>query len=244
MSSIIPDWLLNLLFPPYCLICGKRGSYLCQECREKLTVVNYQICPVCGRPALLGKTHPRCQSRYSLDGLFSVFSYRSSFSLAVKKAKYQPFLFAAIRELVSPILPYLKKEKDFAFLREVLEKERPLLVPIPLSYARFRWRGYNQTRIIAMILGEEWQLPLADDLLIRIKKTGSQSLLSRKERQRNLKEAFAINYQSAVFRGDRNALPPILLVDDIWTTGATMRTAANVLKRAGFPLVWGLTLCR
>ena len=239
LVSIILDKIFRFLFPPHCLACGRPGNFFCSSCQQKIKFLTNQICPVCGYPALGGKTHFSCQTRYSLDGLSSVFAYALPFSLAVKKVKYYPFVFAAIKELVSLTLPYLEEREDFLPLRCFLKK-KPVLVPIPLSRSRFFWRGYNQAEIMAEILGEKWSLPVAKKALLRVKETAPQSFLSSNLRQKNIRGAFKVNDQW------RRYVPkfPVLLVDDIWTTGATMRTAANVLKRAGIPQVWGLTFCR
>jgi len=237
MMSIILDWLLNFLFPPRCLICQTRGGYFCPACREKLAFLSCQICPVCGQAALGGRVHGHCQTKYSLDGLSNMFSYSSPLREAIKKVKYKPYLFNAIDELARLAIPHFKKDDDFILLREFLAK-KPIVVPIPLFPRRYRERGYNHAQIIARSLAQEWRLQLENDLLVRVKNTRPQSFLKAKERAKNIKGAFAVNGRH------KGKHPPVLLVDDIWTTGATMRTAGNVLRRAGFPAVWGLTLCR
>jgi len=231
------DWLLNFLFPPRCLVCQAKGGYFCPTCRNKLILLQSQACPVCGRPALGGRVNEHCQNKYSLDGLSNVFSYSSPLREAIKEVKYKPYLFAAIGELTRLAIPHFEKDADFILLREFLVK-KPAVVSIPLFPRRYRERGYNHAQIVAESLAQEWHLRLESDLLIRVKDTRPQYSLSSKERRENMKDAFLVNKQSA------NNRHSILLVDDIWTTGATMNAAANVLKRAGFNEVWGLTLCR
>jgi len=235
--SIILDWLLNFLFPPRCLICQARGSYFCPACQKKIVFLPSQICPVCGQAILGGRAHKHCQTKYSLNGLSNVFSYSPPLREAIKRIKYKPHLFDAISELVRLAIPHFEKDDGFIFLREFLMK-KPIIVPIPLFPRRYRERGYNHAQIIAQSLARKWHLRLENDLLIRVKDTRPQSFLKAEERAKNIKGAFAVNGRR------RKTPPPILLVDDIWTTGATMRIAGNVLKRAGFPAVWGLTLCR
>ena len=237
MVSIILDWLLNFLFPPRCLICQTKGGYFCPGCQGKLVFLSCQVCPVCGQATLDGRVHEYCQTKYSLNGLSNIFSYSSPLREAIKRVKYKPYLFDAISELARLAIPHFEKDDDFILLREFLAK-KPIIVPIPLFSRRYRERGYNHARIIAQSLAQEWHLRLEDDLLVRVKNTRPQSFLKAEERAKNIKSAFAVN------RRRREKSPPILLVDDIWTTGATMRTAGNVLKRAGFPEAWGLTLCR
>jgi len=231
------DSFLNFLFPPRCLICQTRGSYLCPACRKKLVFLSCQVCPVCEQPILGGRVHEHCQTKYSLNGLSNIFSYSSPLREAIKRVKYKPYLFDAISELARLAIPHFEKDDDFILLREFLAK-KPIIVPIPLFSRRYRERGYNHAQIIAQSLAQEWRLRLENNLLVRIKDTRPQYSLPSKERKKNLKGAFVVK------RRRKKSPPPVLLVDDIWTTGATMRTAGNILKRAGFSEVWGLTLCR
>jgi len=235
--SIILDRLLNFLFPPRCLICQTKGGYFCPVCRGKLVFLSCQVCPVCEQPILGGRVHEHCQTKYSLNGLSNIFSYSSPLREVIKRVKYKPYLFDAISELARLAIPYFEKDDGFVLLREFLAKN-PIIVPIPLFPRRYRERGYNHAQIIARSLAQEWRLRLENDLLVRVKDTRPQSFLKAEERAKNIKGAFAVNGRH------RKKPPPILLVDDIWTTGATMCTAGNVLKRAGFPEVWGLTICR
>ena len=235
--SIILDWLLNFLFPPRCLICQAGSNYFCPTCRGKLVFLSCQVCPVCEQPILGGKIHGHCQGKYSLNGLSNIFSYSSPLREVIKKVKYKPYLFDAIGELTRLAIPHFEKDDDFILLRKFLA-EKPIIVPIPLFSRRHRERGYNHAQIIAKNLAQEWHLRLKDDLLVRVKNTCPQYSLPPEERKKNLKGAFAVN------RRYEGSPPPILLVDDIWTTGTTLRVAANILKRADFPKAWGLTLCR
>ena len=139
-----------------------------------------------------------------------------------------------------------KPKIDFAGLRKKLglvDESRPLFELIMELDEPERSKALSaleQAEIMAGILGEKWSLPVAKKALLRVKETAPQSFLSSNLRQKNIRGAFKVNDQW------RRYVPkfPVLLVDDIWTTGATMRTAANVLKRAGIPQVWGLTFCR
>lgn len=117
-------------------------------------------------------------------------------------------------------------------------KKKPVLVPVPLHRLRERRRGFNQAEILGKILAEAWSLPFLPDLLIRQKKTEPQYKLEGKERKDNVRGAFNLGYKLSA------KSYKLLLFDDVWTTGATMRTCGNLLKRAGARFVWGLTLAR
>ena len=109
------------------------------------------------------------------------------------------------------------------------------IIPVPLHPSRFRKRGYNQAEILAAELGDRFDIPVRTDVLYRIRKTSPQKLLGRTERMRNLKGAFGV---SASWKPCKN----VLLVDDIYTTGATLERAARVLKKAGVQKVFFLTI--
>lgn len=109
------------------------------------------------------------------------------------------------------------------------------IMPVPLHPSRRRKRGFNQAEIIAGELASLTGIPLRTDVLFRIKKTSPQKSLGRKERQANLKGAFAVS-------GTWKACKNVLLIDDIYTTGATLERAAKMLRIAGAQNVYFLTV--
>ena len=118
------DFLLNLLYPRRCLSCGKLGQYICDHCLTEIQFIDKGICPVCRKPAIDGKTHPKCQTRYSLDGLTSFFGYQGVIREAIKRIKYKPFAYD-----ISKILVFLALEKiDQKSLFSQIIKEKPALI--------------------------------------------------------------------------------------------------------------------
>ena len=120
-----------------------------------------------------------------------------------------------------------------------------LVVPIPLHRSRQAERGFNQARLLAehalkalRTSHPQWSLSLAPAALMRLRATESQASLTTRERRMNVRGAFSVSDATAV--KDRH----ILLIDDILTTGATARAAAQALKRAGAASVWVATLAR
>lgn len=111
-----------------------------------------------------------------------------------------------------------------------------LIVPIPLHPARLRERGFNQAQLIAQILSERFHIPQSINNLTRIRNTGSQSVLSPKERWTNIQGAFTIKYSCVINKKN------VLIIDDLYTTGATSSEAARILKEAGAREVTALTL--
>ncbi len=114
----------------------------------------------------------------------------------------------------------------------------PVLIPIPLAEKRWRWRGFNQSELLGKMIAKKNGWGFESMLLKRVKTRGPQVGLTMKERKENIRGVFAVNQDK------RKENENVILFDDVWTTGATMKEAARVLKRAGVSKVWGLVLAR
>lgn len=142
-------------------------------------------------------------------------------------------------ELSEKVLEELKKRKEeFVLLDRFLMQEKPTVIPIPLYWYKENYRGFNQAELIGKIFSKGYNLLISDKLITRRKMTFTQAKLNPKERQKNVQDAFVISPNPKLL------IANYLLVDDVWTTGATLKTAGNILKRAGAKKVWGLTLAR
>jgi ComF family protein len=223
--------LLDLIFPKRCVSCRKIGRYICNNCRYKIEYIRHQICPVCGLNAIDGITHPRCMTRYSLDGIYSFFRYKSVIQKAIKTIKYR-FVYDLAENLIG-----LVQNADLDFLRNQIGKNS-VMVPIPLHSERMKTRGFNQAEILGKILARRFGVSIDSDALKRVKKTVPQAeVKDRKKRLINMQDVFAVGKIS-----DNHLYSKIILFDDVYTTGATLRSAANVLKRAGVDSVFGMTI--
>jgi len=153
-----------------------------------------------------------------------------------------------LSDLASELVILLEKSiksNQNNLITQFIENERPLVVPVPLYKSREKERGYNQSEIIVRLLAKKLNLPFCSDLLVRKKPTKPQAKLTIEQRLKNIKKAFKINSELRTKDlGQKLKQKSILIVDDIWTTGITMRTCGNLLKRAGFKNVWGLTIAR
>jgi len=127
------------------------------------------------------------------------------------------------------------KDRQGVEFKKFLRK-KPTVVSVPLHWRRENWRGFNQAEMIGRWVGEGLGLELVD-MLERKRASQPQTKLGRKERRENVRWAFGV-------RRGVVAAKRVLLVDDVWTTGATMRAGSQALKRAGVKEVWGLTLAR
>lgn len=231
------ETLKDLIFPKKCLSCGKWGEYFCADCLNYVLLKNSRICSVCLKNSYGGKTHPGCQKPLSLDGLTSVFSYQGIIEKGIKKLKYR-FITSVARDLVELFLSAIGEDKYFvSFVR----RENVVLTPVPLHPRRFRWRGFNQAELLGKIIADNLGIKFISDLLKRTKQTRPQTKLKEKERLRNVKGAF--NFNSQLDNLTIGQLK-VILFDDVFTTGATLRECSKVLKRKGIKKVWGLTLAR
>jgi len=154
----------------------------------------------------------------------------------IQKLKYKPFAKELAQPLALLIITYFKNlEKQPFFL---YPENQFSIIPIPLFLKRLKWRGFNQSEEIAKILAGYFEMPFLQDALIRIKDTRPQIELPKEERAKNIKDAFMCQHPKKIKNIN------IILFDDVYTTGATMREAAKILKRAGAKQIIGLTVAR
>ena len=219
------NWLLDLLFPKKCVSCGRFGSYICRSCFAKIEFIEKPVCPVCQRQAVGGKTHPGCKNRYCLDGLVVACRYRGPAKAAIQKVKYK-WIFDIGQTLVDLIVANLWR---FDLVSDVI------LVPVPLHPWRKKWRGFNQAKILAKALSVRFSQP-CQDVLSRFRETQSQVGLKRDQRHENVKGVFGLKDGFKVKGRD------FVLVDDVYTSGATMGECAKVLKRVGAKSVWAMVV--
>jgi len=233
-------FLLDFLFPRCCLGCGREGSYFCHSCLKLIKPLEKFICPVCEKPAFNGQTHPRCQTKYTLDGLVSIFPYEGMIKAALSKLKYK-FITDLTQELAGSIVRTIELNltDQFKSLKWFFIDHKSILFPIPLYWQRENWRGFNQSELLGKKIAEHFGWRMKTDVLIRQRFTKPQVGLKSDKRQENIQGAFKISPNIQI-----SQYPNILLFDDVWTTGSTLKEACKTLKMAGAKEVWGLTICR
>ena len=219
---------LDLLFPQWCVGCGKEGCFICHPCRQSLPRIMPPLCPRCGRPQSSGILCPGCVSwQAKIDGIRSPFRFDGVMRQAIYQFKY--------RNLRALAVPLAKLLQDYLTTSHVPGEA---LVPVPLHQKRLRQRGYNQSHLLAQELGKLINLPVVDDCLIRRRHAPPQARTSTvNERRSNVADAFTC-------RNQRLQDKQILLIDDVSTSGATLDACAAALKAAGASSVWGLALAR
>lgn len=242
-------WLPAYFFPKICYGCGKEGLFVCPDCRPKVArAINSLVCPTCQKPSPLGLTHNECRRPNGLDGLISYYRYSGWAKEIVKDAKFglSPH-WRAMKELAEEFADEIATRSSLSAIRE----ESTAVVPIPLHWFRKMKRGFNQAEIIAKPIAESLNLPLKTDLIERSTYSLPQTLVKDRSRRANVKKAFSINSEFSISyeagfcsAGQHSKLVNVLLIDDVWTSGATMKECCRTLKLSGVKTVWGITLLR
>lgn len=228
MQKQIYNFFLDLIFPKACRVCGAFDTWLCDNCLSKITLQQKQLCAVCVKPSNNGLTHPDCRSRNTLDGLLVASNFRQLQGL-IHSYKYGLIKDLGLT-LAEILVNFIENQNFQEFINDFV------IVPVPLHKKRRRFRGFNQSEILAKILAQAFELQQKDLLLLRKKNTIAQTSLNRKQRISNIENAFETKRPSAM------NYEKVLLVDDIATTGATLNECAKVLKKSGAKSVWALVL--
>ena len=231
------------MFPKKCVGCGEwgllaqTGRYVCEKCEVGLWEEE-QICPVCARGSRYGLRHGYCKRPWSMEGVTALWAYEGMARKIIASAKYK-FHWDFLRELTSLSVAQLLSRVELAYFGEFLAS-KPVIVPVPLYPKRERERGFNQSEIISLSLSRIWGLEMKE-MLTRIRDTGQQVGKTRESRLKNVEGVFHITPSNPPLKLRGGS---VLLVDDVWTTGATMNECAKVLRQAGVRRVWGLVLAR
>lgn len=222
----------DVIFPKKCIRCGRWGAYVCERCEVGLWEAE-QVCPGCGYESEGGVRHGRCEKLGALDGLIGMWTGEGMAKSVIRRAKDR-YYFDGLDELVKRGMEIVKAGQAQEFWEFL--KIRPVLVCIPLHSKKLKERGFNQTEIMGRILAKGWQLEVKN-WMVRVRNNERQTSKSLEARVKNIDGAFEIKAKVKV---DGN----VVIVDDVWVTGATLQEGAKVLKQAGAKKVWGLVLAR
>ncbi len=227
------QWLwaaVDLVFPPRCAGCGRSGQRWCAACRLQVIPLTPPFCHRCGYPVPQAGLCALCQAGshapQSLAGICSAAFFEGPLQKAVHQFKYQRD--AILADSLARLM--LAAGPDPA-------PAGSLVVPVPLAPDRLAARGYNQSELLARTYAEWRGLRLAPRGALRVRPTAPQVGLSARERRQNVAGAFAGEQQLVAGR-------PVILIDDVCTTGATLDSCAEALRAAGATQVWGVTLAR
>ena len=219
---------LDLLFPKWCLGCGREGDFICPDCALELPWTESPLCPMCGKPQADGTLCPGCRDwQADISGIRSPLQFTGIVRKAVHQLKYKN-----LRALSEPLSGWLS---DYLTAHPL---PGDVLVPVPVHPKRLKERGYNQSFLLAKELGKRTGLPVNDSCLLRRTHTPPQARTQNVNEQRsNVAGAFTCRNRSLTGK-------QVLLIDNVATSGATLNACATALKAAGAVSVWGLTLAR
>jgi len=242
----VPNALEQLLLPAECLLCRGLLSFpdadrtVCPVCRHRWRAVRPPWCQRCGQP----------------EPLFGGCRLCADWPAALRRVRSAVWLEGGAREAVHA-LKYAGRARVADDLAAAMSGavlrgcDDAVLVPVPLGPRRLRQRGYNQSEQLARALGRRWNRPVAA-LLVRVRDTPTQTALTPAARRANVAGAFEVRNAEVGTRNNlanpRSAfrLPTsaFVLVDDVFTTGATLAEAARALERAGVITVLAVTFGR
>jgi ComF family protein len=230
MPATPSNWIeatLALLYPAICQLCSEHRAtaaegFVCSDCQRKVRFIVPPFCDRCGLPFGGDLTAPfECSNCRDMKLYFSsarsAVVARSVTLEIIHRFKYQRALW------FEPFLADLLVRQSVPALRA---GNWNLVVPVPLHPTKLREREFNQAARLACHLGRALDLPVMEHALARPKATRTQTLLTRQQRAENIRDAFTVARPAAVARRR------IILVDDVFTTGATTNACARALRRA------------
>ena len=240
--KILGEGLISLLLAADCGVCQhplepSNITFVCIDCWSKIKWLKDPYCSKCSRP--LSSTFESIPTFLCPECRRQNVHFNRAFI---------PTLYEGVMKKVIHLLKYNKKTGIMRTLEKIirsyfncLNSSFPcldLVVPIPLHRKKLRERGFNQAELIAKVVAKHLQVRLIKGNLKRTKATVTQTSLDREERRRNLREAFTIKNR------DEFQAKNVLLVDDVYTTGTTIKEAAKVLKQARVKDVYVFALAR
>jgi len=224
--------ILDLIYPPFCLVCKRADEgYLCAECIEKMDAIEPPYCRKCGMPCEPNEFNCLdCHGReFAFDAARSAGTFDGPLREAIHAFKYQYHLV-----LADPLAEMMVR----CFPNTRLAGSVDVVVPVPIHRSREIERGFNQSVELARRFCARLSLPLETHAIAKHRKTRHQVDLPEDQRAVNVEGAFKL-LDSEPVAGKR-----VLLIDDVFTTGATLNEAAKVVRSAGAASICTYTLAR
>jgi len=223
---------LNLVFTETCHNCEIKlnagESYLCSDCEKKLQpIINF--CAKCGAEITEQYCNYCKENRYDFTKARSLYRFSKEIQSLIHSLKYNEFTGVA-EYFALRMSEYLHEYRPFSDIG--------LVCPIPLHRIKKRERSYNQAELLSRNLAKKLGIKHAPNLLQRVRYTETQTLLSKEKRCENVRDAFKINRKYDV-KGKN-----VLIIDDVFTTGATVNSVSNSLKHSQIGKIYVLTIAR
>ncbi len=226
MLSKLAKSALDLVFPIHCSGCGQEGDVICGQCAGGMARLTPPYCRTCSNPGVNGFCRWCAQFPRGFDSLRAPYVFEGTIRDAVHRLKYKGER-ASATTLGRLMAEYLVRNPADA----------DVLIPAPLHPRRLRSRGYNQSAMLAREIGKRLDIPVREEVLVRVADPPPQvQAKTRDERRDNVAGNF-------VCKSDVSGLRA-LLIDDVATTGSTLSECAAALKAAGATRVHALCLAR
>ncbi|MEK7589331.1 MAG: phosphoribosyltransferase family protein [Patescibacteria group bacterium] len=241
-SKKIFRWFFDLIFPPRCLGCRQYLNerpieYLCKACGHTIKIKRSFECIECKAPSILGLPCPLCRRTAAIDQLLIAADFNDPLVerlIKTYKYKFIPEIALPLGRILTQYITFLNINKSYGIFRD-----NPLIMPVPLHPYRLHWRGFNQSGILAKQLANSYQMEWTDEVLMRKRRTPPQATAENREiRLANINGLFTCRQYHRI-EGR-----PILLIDDVCTSGATLNGCAEILKRHGASSVCALVVAR
>ncbi len=222
MSILLPEnlnirsGLKQLLAAQPCLLCGtmSREGLCCTACNADLVRLAASHCPNCALPTLTGEVCGQClQQPPHFDHAVAAFSYSFPVNQLIKALKFHERLIL-VNFLADELAQHIVARPD-------------MLIALPLHPVRLRERGFNQSHLLALRISAQLNIPLLSGACQRVRDTPPQSTLPLKERDKNMRQAFAVAPDADVLGKH------VAIVDDVMTSGASIGALAHALKLSG-----------
>ena len=250
MINKLINWILDLLFPKFCLGCQKEGFYICPDCFKKIEINKFSNCFICGRRWPNNSVCSTCQRKTKLTGLLIASSWENPL---LRQIIYE-YKYRFIKDLSIPLsnlLIIFLNHSGFFTQHLPLDINSYILIPVPLHKRRLIWRGFNQAELLAKQLNKHLKIPMINNLIIRSRHTRPQmDIKDQKERRENIKQAFKWSpaFKQKILSHSKGWSPItgkiVILIDDVCTTGSTLEECAKILKPLKTKEIWGLVLAR
>jgi len=227
--------LSTLIFPTWCELCGVAGDHVvCKQCEEELTRMDPPYCLRCsekmyGVGRVISDCHYCRDQQFAFDYIVSSYEMNAPLAKLIHTLKYKRALYLA---------PFLGARMKLALLDDRLEKlnfTEWVITAVPLHFSRQRKRYFNQSELLAKALAKEVKGEYSS-LLKRIRPTSQQIRLTKTERAKNVAKAFTVTKPKIAKK--------VILVDDVFTTGATVNECAKVLRKNGAKTIIVICLAR
>ncbi|MFC1898033.1 ComF family protein [Candidatus Cloacimonadota bacterium] len=222
--------LLDLIFPRSCFSCNSRISdgFICNNCLTSLEFL-IEICPICGAEKLSENCQICARNNFQFDRARSVYHFNKIIQNLIHNLKYDEL--TKVAELLGKLAEdYLRKSNPFSNV--------DLIAPVPLHSVKKRARGFNQSQLLTAVISQRMNWEHESNLIRRNRFTETQTKLGRTDRKKNVHGAFSLSPKLNI--NHKN----ILIVDDVFTTGATINSISTLLKQNGANKVFALTIAR